>query len=133
MRDPLCRNRRSTKRCASTPKKWQQWTAAALRAHITRTRATMDRPKAEVESNRLQALLAAEPRAGIALADRLAEVERLRGETASEFASLMSVAREQTEEDRAKLSRLEQELQRLDLERQLLSGLEGRPAPVPPR
>ncbi|MGH8674825.1 MAG: hypothetical protein ACREVG_10990 [Burkholderiales bacterium] len=45
----------------------------------------------------------------------------------------MSVAREQTVEDRAKLSRLEQELQRLDIERQLLAGLEARLTPGPRR
>jgi hypothetical protein len=111
----------------------RQWTAAALRAHVTRARATLDRPKAEAESNRLETLLATEPRARIALDDRLAEVERIRAETANGFASLMSVAREQTQEDRAQLSRLEQELQRLELERQLLGGLQARLTPVPRR
>lgn len=107
----------------------RQWTAAALRGHVTRARATLERPRAEAESSRLETLLAAEPRAQAALADRLAEVERLHGETATEFASLMTVAREQTQEDRARLSRLEQEVQRLELERQLLAGLEPRLAP----
>lgn len=111
----------------------RHWTAAALRAHVTRARATLDRPKAEAESNRLETLLAAEPRAQAALADRLAAVERIHGETATEFASLMNVAREQTQEDRARRSRLEQEVQRLDLERKLLAGLESRLAPVPRR
>ena len=111
----------------------RQWTAAALRAHLTRARATLDRPRAEGESNRLETLLAAEPRAPTALADRLAEVERMRGEVATEFAALMTMALEQTQEDRARLSRLEQEVQRLELERQLLGGLEPRLAPVPRR
>jgi len=111
----------------------RQWTAAALRAHFTRAHATLDRPRAEAESSRLETLLADEPRAPTALADRLAEVERMHGEAATEFASLMTMAREQTEEDRTRLSRLEQEVQRLDLERRLLGGLEARLTPVPRR
>lgn len=86
----------------------RQWTAAALRAHVTRARATLDRPEAEAESSRLETLLAAEPRARAALADRLAEVERMRGESA-------------------------QEVQRLALERQLLAELEARLTAVPRR
>jgi len=109
----------------------RRWTAAALRAHVTRARATLDRPKAEAESSRLETLLAAEPRARSALADRLAEIERMRGETATELTALMTVAREQTQEDRARLSRLEQEVQRLELERQLLAGLEPRLKDLP--
>jgi hypothetical protein len=131
-------------RMRSTDRGWQvlpdranslvrRWTAAALRAHVTRARATLDRPKTETESSRLETLLAAEPRARTALADRLAELERMHGEAATEFTALMSMAREQTQEDRARLSRLEQEVQRLDLERQLLAGLETRLGPVPPR
>ena len=106
------------------------WAAAALRAHAARARATLEQPRAEAESNRIEALLAAEPASRAALADRLAEVERMHGAAATDFASLMSLAREQTQEDRARLSRLEQELQRLDVERQLLAGLEARLAPA---
>ena len=111
----------------------RQWAAAMLRAHVSRTRATLENPKAEAEANRIETLLRAEPRARIALVDRLADVERQREETMTEFTSLMVVAREQTEEDRARLARLEQEVKRLDLERELLTGLQKRVQSSPPR
>lgn len=109
----------------------RQWAAAALRALVSRTRATLEHPKADAEANRLELLLRAEPRAQVALADRLAEVEHRRGETMTELTSLMVVAREQTDEDRRELARLEQEVQRLDLERELLAGLQKRLGPNP--
>ncbi len=109
----------------------RQWTTAALRAHVTRTRATLENPRAEAEAGRLELLVRAEPRAQLALADRLAEVEHRRGETMTEFTSLMVIAREQTDEDRRELARLEQEVQRLDLERELLVGLQKRLGPIP--
>ena len=104
----------------------RRWTAAALRAHVSRVRATLENPKAEAEANRIESLLRAEPRASLALADRTAELEQQRVETVTHFTSTMSAAREQTDEDRRVLARLEQEIQRLDMERKLLAGLRGR-------
>ena len=109
------------------------WAAAALRAHAARARATLEQPRAEAESNRIEALLAAEPASRIALADRLAELEHVHGAAATEFASLTSVAREQTQEDRARLTRLDQNIQRLELERQLLADLAARLSDIPRR
>jgi hypothetical protein len=85
----------------------RQWAAAALRAHASRTRATLENPEAEAEADRIETLLRAEPRGPVALADRLAEVERRRGETANELDSV-------------------KEVRRLDLERELLAGLQSR-------
>jgi len=104
----------------------RRWTAAALRAHVSRARASLENPKAEAEANRIESLLRAEPRAPLALADRTAELEQQRVETVTHFTSTMSAAREQTDEDRRELARLEQEIQRLDMERRLVAGLRGR-------
>jgi len=105
--------------------KVDQWLAAALRAHDTRTHATGEHPAAQAEMRRIEAELRAADRAGVrgAVEEKRASLKARRGEVEGRRNSILVVGRAHTEEDRRELDRLAREIERIDLSDRSLADL----------